>query len=392
VQTAQLPGSGAVTSTAPGAGGLGGIIANGSITPAMLNQGITVKTLGGNRITISASAPANPDTNDIWIASATGLISQWNGTIWAPFKFDASVTVLPGTVVAANIATATLTASLIAAGQVYAGFVDSTTVQALQFIASGTQGELLAYAGTPGASTLATVISGRAGTDPYGTAFAEGVEVKQGGLILDNQGSAPAAVSGASSLYSSVAGRLRYLTSAGADAAVDRSNINIAQFTVGNTATRTLIGAPLSYIGGEASQSSEYAIEIDGIITYGTVNTTTTLDFDLGLDGTAFGGAFTIGAAYLVTAATFAFNLKFRLAILTSGAGGTAFIAVNGALYRQGVNVNAGIGEPVVANSGGITKAIDTTASHTIQPYAKWSATNTSESITTYRTRVSRRM
>jgi hypothetical protein len=76
VQTAQIPGSGAVTSTAPGAGGLGGIIMNGAITPAMLNEGITIKTLGGTLTTISASAPATPNVGDIWIASATGLISQ----------------------------------------------------------------------------------------------------------------------------------------------------------------------------------------------------------------------------------------------------------------------------------------------------------------------------
>ena len=60
VQTAQIPGSGAVTSTAPGAGGLGGLLLNGSITPAMLNEGITVKTLGGTLTTISASAPRHP--------------------------------------------------------------------------------------------------------------------------------------------------------------------------------------------------------------------------------------------------------------------------------------------------------------------------------------------
>src|SRR5690242_836433 len=116
VQTAQLPGSGATTSQAPGAGGLGGIIQNGSITPSMLNEGITVKTLGGNRTTIAASAPSNPDLNDIWINSGTGLISQWDGSAWQPFKFDASATIQAGTIIASNIAASTITASLLAAG------------------------------------------------------------------------------------------------------------------------------------------------------------------------------------------------------------------------------------------------------------------------------------
>jgi hypothetical protein len=175
VQTAQLPGSGAVTSTAPGAGGLGGIIAGGSITPSMLNQGITVKTLGGNRTTIVASAPPNPDTDDIWIDSDTGLISQWDGTIWAPFKFDASQTIQAGTIVAANIAASTITSGLIAAGTVVAGIVDATTITGAQLIATGTSGDILVYSGTPAAGNLIGAWSGTAGTDAFGNAYASNI-------------------------------------------------------------------------------------------------------------------------------------------------------------------------------------------------------------------------
>jgi len=164
VQTAQLPGSGAVTSTAPGAGGLGGLLQNGSITPAMLNAGITVKTLGGNRITISASAPANPDADDIWIASATGLISQWNGSAWAPFKFDGSATIVANTIGAAQLA----------AGIVYAGIVDATTITGATFIATGSSGEVLVYSGTPASGNLVFSISPAAGTDANGNAYLSG--------------------------------------------------------------------------------------------------------------------------------------------------------------------------------------------------------------------------
>jgi len=397
VQTAQLPGSGAVTSTAPGAGGLGGIIQNGFITPAMLNQGITVKTLGGNRITISASAPANPDTNDIWIASATGLISQWNGSSWAAFKFDGSVTILPGTVVAANIATATLTASLIAAGQVYAGFVDSTTVQALQFIASGTQGEFLAYAGTPGAATLATVISGRAGTDPYGTAFAEGVEVKQGGLILDNQSSAPAAVTGASLFYSGPSGRPRYLAQSGADLVLERSGVSTVQFNQGNVVTAQPMSGILAYLAGEAQVSSEYEIEIMGLATApSTIANVQTLDWRLYMDGANFGGGFTIGATVFSSTATnsqpFAFTVRFVVSVQSTGAGGAVHIHSDGSMSATANKTTSD-----TANLGGDADAVafDTTANHNWQIRAFWNGGTGSgaagQGLTTYRTKLVRR-
>src|SRR6478752_1509804 len=212
VQTAQLPGSGAVTSTAPGAGGLGGIMQNGFVTPSMLNEGITVKTLGGNRTTIASVAPSNPDTNDIWISSTTGLISQWNGSIWAPFKFDGSATIQAGTIVASNIAASTLTASLIAAGQVYAGFVDATVIKALQYVASGSSGQFLAYTSTPALGNLDVSISPVSGTDALGNTYAAGIEIQSGGLTLDNQGSPPTAVTNASTFYSSSLGRPRYLS------------------------------------------------------------------------------------------------------------------------------------------------------------------------------------
>jgi hypothetical protein len=192
VQTAQIPGSGAVTSTAPGAGGLGGLLQNGSITPSMLNEGITVKTIGGNRTTISASAPANPDLNDLWIASATGLISQWDGAAWQPFKFDGSATIQAGTIVASNIAASTITAGLLAAGIVVAGIVDATTITGAQFVATGAAGELLIYSGTPAAGNLIGAWSGSSGTDAFSNAFAANISASN--LTAFQPGSSPVAL------------------------------------------------------------------------------------------------------------------------------------------------------------------------------------------------------
>ena len=72
IQTAQIPGGSPVSSQAQGSLGLASLIANGSITPAMLSQGITTHTLGGNAVTIALAAPGNPNTGDIWITRPPG--------------------------------------------------------------------------------------------------------------------------------------------------------------------------------------------------------------------------------------------------------------------------------------------------------------------------------
>jgi hypothetical protein len=404
VQTAQLPGSGAVTSTAPGAGGLGGLIQNGSITPSMLNQGITVKTLGGNRITISAGAPANPDNGDIWIASATGLISQWNGTIWAPFKFDASVTVLPGTVVAANIATATLTASLIAAGQVYAGFVDATVVKASEYDAFSTQGQFLAYdTSSPTTGHLVNSIAGALGTDSVSNAYPKGLYGQ--GLTLKSVASAPAAFSGSSALYTSTAGRLRYVSEAGADMVLDRSSLDLTNKTMGTQTTAVIMSAGLSYLANEAQVGSEFEIEIDGTLTTPTSGSGYRYNTSLFLDGAGFGANnVTWGSVFLPLNVTLGYTIRWRVTINTTGAGGTCDVICDGGTSE----IFTGSGPPVQRNMGNLNVngspessamnmittgvAIDTTANHTLAIYNNWSAGGVAgHSAITYRTRLIRR-
>ena len=396
VQTAQLPGSGAVTSTAPGAGGLGGIIANGFITPSMLNEGITVKTLGGNRITISAGAPANPDTNDIWIASATALISQWDGAAWQPYKLDGAAGIQAGTIVAANIATSTLTASLIAAGQVYAGFVDATNIFANTYVATNAAGEFLAYdAASPSAGHLINSIAGAAGTDSQSNAYPKGLLSQQ--LTLLNQGSAPPSFTGSSVLYSSTAGRLRYLSSAGSDNCIVRQDVNVSQFSMGTQTIAQAMSGPLNYLAGEGSQSSEYEIEVDGIVKGPTSGSGSvpTWDMMLYLDGSLWGATFTCGTVmFPLSSVSVSYTVRFRAAILTTGAGGTAILASDGQFCRQGANLgNTTVQTAAGASSGGTTKSFDTTSNHTLQVYAAWSSvTATGHSAVTYRTRITRRM
>ena len=390
VQLAQIPGGGATTSTAPGAGGLGGLIANGSITPSMLNNGITVHTLGGAAITVASVAPSSPNTNDIWINSGTGLISQWNGSSWAPVKFDASQTVQAATIITANIAASAITSSLIAAGTVVAGIVDATTVSAASYVATGTQGQFLAYSGTPASGNMVVAVSGYAGTDSFSNSFAQGIEIKSGGLILDNQASGPSAVSGASQFYSSTAGRPRYLSQTGNDSVLERSIVNVAGFTIGNTTTATTISAATTYNANEGTQSSEYEIEIIGTLTWssGTLNSPI---FQLFVDGSAIGGGtvtqFTVGVSGQTASNVTGYRLCFGLAILTAT---TAAAWSSGVLWDQSANRIPG--NSVAGGAVSSSVSYTNTASHTLQVYAWWAATATGQAMNTIRTRVIRRM
>ena len=237
-----------------------------------------------------------------------------------------------------------------------------------------------------------------AGSDSFANAYAAGVEVKQGGLVLDNQGSSPGAVSGASSLYSSGGGRLKFLSSTGVDAVLDRSSINVAEFAMNTQTIPTIISGPLNYLADEGDQSSEYEIEIDGIVTAPTSSSGSdpTLSFSLFVDGSSLGAAFTVGAVMFPHGAgvTVNYTVRFRLAILTSGSGGTAILAADGTFNRAGSNSgnSTQVNSTVGSNSGGSTKSFDSTSNHTLQAYANWSSvTSTGHRVKTYITRIQRR-
>lgn len=250
---------------------------------------------------------------------------------------------------------------------------------------------LLFYNPGGGLGNLLMGLAAAAGTDQDGNAFPKGMLSQQ--LTLVNQASAPPAFTGASVFYSSTAGRPRYLSSAGVDAVLDRSVVNTSQFTVGNVITPTIISSPLSYLGGEGSQSSEYELEFDGIITTATSGTTQTLTFGLGVDGTIIGAQFTLGAVFLPLSVTLSYTVRLRLTIVTTGAGGTCNVAADGQVSRQGVNAGSSTTPvPTVAVGAlGTGKAFDTTSAHTLQGYANWGGSTAGQALTTYRTRISRR-
>jgi hypothetical protein len=249
------------------------------------------------------------------------------------------------------------------------------------------QGAFL-YTGSGGAGNLIAALASSAGTDSSGNNYPQGLMSQQ--LTLINQAIAPAAFAGASVLYSSTAGRPRYKSSAGADNVLERSDVNIAAFPIGNVTTTQNISSPLNYMATEGSQGSEYEIEIDGTIATGSV-TAATLTFELAVDGSVLGGAFTMGAVYLANGLSFEYTIRFRLTITTTGAGGTANMVSDGAVNRSGVNLGSAANTTLSVGALGTGKAFDTTAAHTIQAQAFWGSANTGQTLTTVRTRVTRR-
>lgn len=402
IQTSQIPGGSPSVSTAPGSG-LGQVILNGSITPAMLNEGISIRTLGGSLVTISVNAPSNPNTNDIWINSSTGLISQWNGSAWTPILFNATNTIQAGTIIGALIAAHTIVASNIAAGTitaaeidsaiVIAGIVDATTIKALQYVASGTSGEYLAYSGTPALGNLVTSISGMSSSDGFGNPLAQGIEIQVGGLTLDNQGSAPTAVSGASTFYSSSLGRPRYISSVGDDSAIERSIVSQTNVSMGTQTIATAISANMLIQSGEANVGSEFEIEISGVITAPPTGTAEALTMQMMIDGSVIGGAVGLGSVYLGVGNTYTYTISWKLSIEATGAGGTCTMAAAGVTMQQGANAgNTQVAWPV--SSIGAGKAYDTTTSHNLKIFGLWTAGGGTGTfgVKTLRSKFARRM
>jgi len=335
------------------------------------------------------------------IASATITAAQIaSGTITAGQIAANTITganIAGGTITASNISAGTISAGLLAAGIVVAGIVDGTTVTGATIVADGTSGEVLVYSGLPASGNLIGAWSGAAGSDASSNAYPLGLYAQA--LTLPNQASAPPAFTGASVFYSSVAGRPRYVNSIGNDSVLERSTVNVSSFTVGNNTSFAAIGAALNYLANEGAQSSEFEIEIDGVAT--TANTgqsTQTLSFGLAVDGTVLGGQFTVGAVFLpVGNKTFSYTIRFRLSVQTTGGTGTGQcnVTADGGLATQGVNAGSTT-TPVptiyVGAQSGPNKGFDTTSAHTLDARAAWGGNSTGQTLTTYRTKLARRM
>jgi hypothetical protein len=412
--------------------------------------------IGGITTYVQGTAPSGAATGSLWFDSSNGFkLNQWNGSSWQPYQWGTNsigsgavgtsniaanaitaaliaantitaaqiaantitaaqiaagtitatqiaantitaAKIAANTITAAQIAANTITAGQLAAGIVYAGIVDATTITGASVIADGSSGEILVYNGTPALGNLIGSWSGAGGTDTPGNTFHTGLEVELGGLILDNQSSSPGGTSGASTFYSSIAGRPRYISQVGDDSVLERSVINTGTYSSGNTTTPTAVSASTTYRAGEGAQSSEIEIEIDGTITTGT-SFGNTVSFQLAVDGTVVGPHLTGGAIFFpLGALTFFYVLRVRLTIVTTGAPGTASVTFDGA-FGKSANfgsessfpvINAGVAQ--TGASGGLS--FDTTSSHTLQVFAWWGGAANPQQISTTRTKITRRM
>jgi hypothetical protein len=120
---------------------------------------ITASQIAANTITAAQIQAATITTGQI----AAGTITGSN--------------IAAGTITAANILTSTITAAQLAAGIVYAGIVNGTTITGATIIADGSSGEFLIYSGTPATGNLVGSWSASAGTDAYTNAYPAGLNV-----------------------------------------------------------------------------------------------------------------------------------------------------------------------------------------------------------------------
>lgn len=385
----------AVGDTFSNTGGLGGPFTVTSVD----QQSATVTNVHytPDASSVMSTGTVQGGTNgDMWINTSAGnQLNQWGAGVWNAIAWNAANVIQASTITASQIA-----AGAIIAGKIAAGAIDGMTITGAQIIADGTSGEVLVYSGTPALGNLIGSWSGGGGTDAQGNTFHTGLEVEIGGLVLDNQSSTPAATSGASTFFSSSAGRPRYLSQTGANSILERSEVNVSQFTPspGNT-TAAQISAQLAYQAGEGLTSSEFEIEIDSIVSGPTGGSGggPTLTFGLAVDGTVLGAQFSLGGVMFNNTSSLKFVLtaRFRMAIIGAGVSGTVIMAAECTYWDQALNAgNQAVttGGNINASSGGTTKTFDSTSSHTLQVMSNWgSTTYTGHGITTYRTRLTRR-
>ncbi|MGI0135322.1 MAG: hypothetical protein ACREBW_10245, partial [Candidatus Micrarchaeaceae archaeon] len=135
-------------------------------------------TGNGATVFIQATTPVALNVGDLWYDTSNGLLlHQWDGSTWGPFQISTGA-IAPGSIVAALIAAHTITAAQIAAGTItateiqvgiiLAGIVNGTTITGAQFVANGSNGEILVYQGTPALGNLVASVSALAFVDGFG--------------------------------------------------------------------------------------------------------------------------------------------------------------------------------------------------------------------------------
>jgi hypothetical protein len=198
VSSNQVSGSASTSLSSVSESSIAALLQNGLLGWPSLVSAITQVTPAGNRITLSTTAPSNPNNGDQWINTTTGVISIWNSTTstWVAVSFNASDVIQAETITAAQILAATITATQIAADTitaanlvsniVVAGIVNGTTIESVTFIAGGgggttwpaatpsTPGYFMYYDSGVGNPTLVFSATAAAGSDQWGNSWQGG--------------------------------------------------------------------------------------------------------------------------------------------------------------------------------------------------------------------------
>jgi hypothetical protein len=212
-------------------------------------------------------------------------------------------------------------------------------------------------------------------------------------------------VTGASTFYSSVLGRPRYLSQVGDDSALERSIVSQTNVTMTTQTIATAISPALTVQPLEANVGSEFEIEIEGQIVAPTGGTGFSNNasgvlytVQMMINGGVLGGVVGFGGVYLLQGSTYTFNCTCRCSIETTGAGGTCTLSTWGTIQQQGQNVgNTQTGSTQEMSQPfstvGAGKAIDTTTTNTLKIFGFWNSTLlTGHHVTVYRSKMARRM
>lgn len=119
---------------------------------------------GSAGFVVAAAEPASPQLGEVWVNTATGLMSEWNGAAWVGYQIGGAAIQTAVSLQQPNISGGTITGA--------------------QFIADGTSGEFLGYTGSPTTGNMNVSVSPVAGTDSKDNDYVDGVTVYDGSAYI----------------------------------------------------------------------------------------------------------------------------------------------------------------------------------------------------------------
>jgi hypothetical protein len=171
----------------------GAVLRDGTVGSSKVD--FTARDLSGITTTLSPTEPASPIVGDIWIDSGNGnLVKRWDGTTWQGMPIGtgaiqaeaitasliAANTIGAGQIAAGAITADALAAGAVTAGKVAAGAIDAMEITGATVITDSDTGGVFVYDGSPTLGNLIVSIAAEAGTDAFGNAYPQGVDVSKG--------------------------------------------------------------------------------------------------------------------------------------------------------------------------------------------------------------------